>query len=524
MYKVLLVDDEILIRERISRKIQWRELGYELVGTCENGKEAIAFLEKEEVSLVLTDICMPFVDGLELAKYIHEHKKNTKVSIITGYEEFDYAKKAMEYHVFSYILKPITSAELIDNLLEIRKLLDDEKCNNQLKQNYENSYSVLENQFLLQLVLGTIPEDAIGQKLRQFKIDFRGDCYSVSVLCPRNRTSVMEREQIISLINARHRGDVMAFEGNNENIIICLRGHEGNQLQQNNGSINEQIVKEIRLGLGIEIDALAGTIVLNLNGLSLSYEKAMELKDYLYLERDNYVYEWDAYQKNKYYMDVTLEKREREKRIVLAIQSNLQEDMEREILSVKAECSSRWISRTKVVVYYQSLILAVMNSFERLNIEEDNLFMKEQEVLTGLYNSKHISEMEQAIIGFFTYAMEVMNKNRGNFGEERAIMAINYISEHYSECDLSLQEVCARLAISVSYFSSAFKSYTGMTFVEMLTKVRMDAAKELLQGTSLKTYEIAERCGYNDSNYFSSIFKKSVGKTPREYAKQFADS
>ncbi len=104
MYKVLLVDDEILIRERISRKIPWEELGYELAGICENGREAIAFIEQEPVSLILTDICMPHVDGLELAKYVYEHAKNTKVAIITGYEEFEYAKKSAGIScVFLYI-------------------------------------------------------------------------------------------------------------------------------------------------------------------------------------------------------------------------------------------------------------------------------------------------------------------------------------------------------------------------------------------------------------------------------------
>ncbi len=127
--------------------------------------------------------------------------------------------------------------------------------------------------------------------------------------------------------------------------------------------------------------------------------------------------------------------------------------------------------------------------------------------------------MEEKLLDFFDSAADLMNRNRSSYGEERAAMALNYISEHYSECSLSLQEVCGKLAISVSYFSSAFKNYTGMTFVEALTKTRMEAAKELLKNTTMKTYEIAECCGYSDSNYFSSIFKKTVGNTPREYAK-----
>ena len=133
MYKVLLVDDEILIRERISQRIPWGSLGFELAGTCENGKEAICFMENEPVDLVLTDICMPYVDGLELAKYLYESRKSTKAVIITGYDEFEYAKRAVEYHVLSYVLKPVTAGELIEKLKEAKKILDGEAENLQVR-------------------------------------------------------------------------------------------------------------------------------------------------------------------------------------------------------------------------------------------------------------------------------------------------------------------------------------------------------------------------------------------------------
>ena len=121
MYKVLLVDDEALIREAISENTRWKELGYELMGTCKNGREAIERLDQEEADLVLTDICMPYVDGMELTRYLYEKHKGVKVIIISGYDDFEYAKTAVKYQVMDYILKPITAKELAQTLTRVKE-------------------------------------------------------------------------------------------------------------------------------------------------------------------------------------------------------------------------------------------------------------------------------------------------------------------------------------------------------------------------------------------------------------------
>ena len=125
MYKVLLVDDEALIREAIGENIPWGELGFELVASCENGREAMEAIRAKKPDLVLTDICMPYVDGIELAKYIYENCPDTRTIIISGYDEFEYAKQAVRYQVMEYILKPITPSELTEVLLKAKGQLEE---------------------------------------------------------------------------------------------------------------------------------------------------------------------------------------------------------------------------------------------------------------------------------------------------------------------------------------------------------------------------------------------------------------
>ena len=124
MYRVIVVDDEILVREAICENINWSHLGYELVGNCENGKSAIEFLEENDVDVVLTDICMPYVDGMELSEYIHTNIPNTRIIIFSGYDEFEYAKKAIRYNVEDYLLKPVTAFELSEVLTKLKHSMD----------------------------------------------------------------------------------------------------------------------------------------------------------------------------------------------------------------------------------------------------------------------------------------------------------------------------------------------------------------------------------------------------------------
>ena len=127
MYKALLVDDEALTREAVKENIRWEEAGFELIAACENGRDAVEVIKAEAPDLVLTDICMPYVDGLELAEYVCDNCPDTRTVIISGYDEFEYAKKAVKYRVMEYILKPVTPSELTEVLLKVKESLDEER-------------------------------------------------------------------------------------------------------------------------------------------------------------------------------------------------------------------------------------------------------------------------------------------------------------------------------------------------------------------------------------------------------------
>ena len=143
MYKILLVDDEILVRDAIRENIDWKSLDCELVGDCENGRQAVEFVQSHKVDVVLTDICMPYMDGMELSEFLHDNYPDILIVIFSGFGEFEYAKKAIRYNVSEYMLKPVTAMELTKVLRNMKEKLDSrkkeqKKMENKKKFNFSN--------------------------------------------------------------------------------------------------------------------------------------------------------------------------------------------------------------------------------------------------------------------------------------------------------------------------------------------------------------------------------------------------
>ena len=177
-YKIMLVDDEEEVRTSIIRKIDWQDAGFEVIGDAENGKEALEKIEQNEPDVVLTDIRMPYMDGLEMAENIRQRYPSIKIVIFSGFDEFEYAKKAIKLNVIEYILKPVNVEELTAILKKIKKNLDEEieqKRNvTLLRESYIKSLPALREHFLNDLIQGGMEETQIEEKLNEYAIDVAG--------------------------------------------------------------------------------------------------------------------------------------------------------------------------------------------------------------------------------------------------------------------------------------------------------------------------------------------------------------
>lgn len=187
MYKLILVDDEEDVREGVSQEIDWHEYGFEVLAKAENGKEAFDLVERLRPDVVVTDIKMPFMDGLQLAEAIRRQFPATRIIILTGFDEFEYAQKAVKLHIDEYVLKPFSAVELIDVLIKVKNRMDEEAAhreNNQLlRESYRKSLPVLREVFLSSLLTRQLPREDTLAKAAEYGVQLHGSEFLISVMC-----------------------------------------------------------------------------------------------------------------------------------------------------------------------------------------------------------------------------------------------------------------------------------------------------------------------------------------------------
>lgn len=532
MYRVLLVDDEALIREAISENTKWDELGYELVGTCKNGKEAKSFLEQNGVDLVLTDIYMPFCDGIELARFVYENYKDTKVVIISGYDEFEYAKKAVKYQVVEYILKPITARELKETLLKIKEKLDEEGMKTQsikkIRGDYVRNLPVLKGRFLNGLLEGRISGDVIDEKMVSYGIELFGKRFMTAIVMSDDLTPFLEQAAgnkpdlgyyaIFNIADEimRHFNAGVTFQDVDERTILIFGGEPG--LEKRALMVCEEIKEAVFKFLKIRCTIAVGQSVKNLQQLHLAFGDTKQALEYKFLLGGNQIiYAANLRDRGK---QSAIEVSQYTDKIILAIKMSSEEDIEKYVGEFIEAIRSAYISKHRSIFYIQNAILTIMNTFDEAALKETVILQEERELINDIYKYEHLSDAGRALTGFCQRVAGSMFDQKESYCKRQAVLALDYIDRNYGDANMSLNSVCSHLAMSTSYFSAIFKNYTGETFTAALTKKRIKKAKALLENTSKKTYEIADMVGYSDPHYFSSAFKKMTGMTPTEYAKK----
>ncbi len=533
MFKVLLVDDEILTREAISKNVPWENQGFYLIGAAENGQDAIDLIEKEQPDLVITDICMPYMDGLELANYIDKNYPDTKVVILSGYDEFEYARQAVEYKVKEYILKPVTSLELKEVLKRIHTCLIEEAKKKahieKIQFEYKRNIPVLRERFLRRLVEEKYSKEDIEEQMNVLNIGIKGKYFILGLIDLEDATQFCllypdSEEALLSfvitnianeIVEEDHKG--VTVQLSDGRLALIFASEEENILESDLIENCDRIIKALWDYVKIKVSISIGIIVKSLLNLKESYQNAREAIEYKFLlDKQDYIYGKKIGElKNKNgFIQINQWSSRLELMIKLNQKTELMQAIEHLFEEIKVKCSSK----KDILLYVQNILLSIVIAFE----EADHIitdYSEEKMILKKLSECRYVDKLQY---DFTKLCMDMMNKISGQKdgeGRKLSILAMDYIEKNYMDSNMSLNMVCTYLGVSISYFSMIFKSYTGETFVEALTRIRIDKSKKLMDTTDLRTYEIAERVGYNDPHYFSMIFKKITGKTPSEYVK-----
>ena len=536
MYKILLVDDEILVRDAIRENIDWGKLDCELIGDCENGKQAVEFVKTHEVDIVLTDILMPYMDGMELSHFLHDNYPDVLIVIFSGFGEFEYAKKAIQYNVSEYMLKPVTAMELTKVIENMKEKLDSRKKEQrkmesltQVSQDYHKNANVIRSKALDCLVKCTREVQVSLDELERMGITFQAASYRVAVFDIDTYSEMyqmdMDKQQESALmafvlfnvgdeIVVQEKAGVVYQEGNNR-VCIIFAGNRTKEFSENIHRICHEIQKKVKEVIGLETSIGIGSWVRSPYELIYSYRLAAKAIDYRYLLGGNLLFEMEEKKTdNSIFLINDLET------LTEAIKSGDRRLMEETLGQIETEIKSALVEKSYACIYLQQVIRAIGNTCQSLSEEPEKIIAQREALLKAVTEQRMFSQAAALVEKYAQEVFDELQELNSSSGQRQGMLAMDYIQKNYMDPCLSLNSICSYLNISTSYFSTIFKEMTGETFIEVLTRVRMEKAKELLENTTMKNYEIAEKVGFSDPHYFGISFKKITGKTPTEYARE----
>lgn len=524
---VLIVEDEMLVRIGVKNSIPWEELNMKVIADVPNGKLALEVYETEKPDLILTDIKMPVMDGMQLITKIRETDKETKIVILTCYEEFDLVHKALKFGVSDYILKLKMS---VDEMKTVLKNVQEEIAregalrlptyNVKMDDSIITGNAIKEYLFLHKYTDTEFEE--LAKKL-QFRISPEQLLVCVMTIdhvqCAQDefgngqgdffQTSISNI--LYELLNEYRRGEVIC--DNDERYILIFSFSDITDqtiIYQDLFDILSRINEMIQLYANSSTVFGISSIRNEYSSIGAMYQECMEALEHSYFAGDGRYIRWDDIQAKRFLIgsDQFLLR-------YIAGLPMLNEDYHKEMEAGAKLLSQRAsITRTEI----QNIFLRWLN-WPTIYIKSyrDKISKIALEYTNRILQCRNL---EQSMKVFRQYLMELNQYFEGIQSQSRAVAeAIQFIHQKYP-LDLSLQQVAEQVELNPNYLSSLFKKELKMSFVEYLNQFRIEKAKNLLLNTHLKSYEIAENVGIPDESYFSRIFKRSTGLRPNEFRRQ----
>lgn len=530
-YTVLLVDDEEEVIQVISRKIDWEGLGFSVIGYATNGVKALEMVEEFQPDVVVTDIRMPYMDGMELSCHIKAEFPATKILLFTGFNEFEYAKEAVHLEIEEYILKPLNSAELTNVFTQLKIKLDqeiNEKRNVEILQKYYlESLPLLQANFYSSLIEGRIQEEELTKYLSDYQISFQGPFFCCLVIHTSSSKVAKDMNPLLLATSVQKQADehlgqkwnakCFAYLGNT--VLITQMGNE-NEVSELTDECDRFCRYTHRI-IGADVTVGIGQVCSNILDLSQSYTSAREAVSYRVIYGDSRAINMKEIaphenSRSDSTIDAELAK------LFKMIRMGTAED----VTEAVNKCLKQLYTSEKSLQYHHIAIMDLVSALYRFAVNNEVVTTEFSGDMKKLYSRLLDMEPEtlknwliDAALSFREKMVNARSRSTQSFVEK----AKEYVHDNYSNEELALDNICEVLGVSNSYFSSIFKKETGNSFIGYLTEYRMERASRLLIETSEKSYIIAKKVGYADPNYFSYVFKRKFGVAPSKYRTEHSE-
>lgn len=533
--KVFLVEDEMVIRRGIKNSIDWEKEGYIFCGEASDGELAYPMIIKEKPDILITDIRMPFMDGLELCKLVKKELPNIKILILSGYDEFDYAKEAIRLGVTEYLLKPISSGKLLEALNGVSESIRREKEDKDLVRKYmeemrENTEHE-KQKFFEQMIAGNLSMADALETGKKYEMNLSAGMYNLLLfrftLGEENRKSgelLGEAEYAIEKLTERLEY-VFEFQRGVEGWAFLLMADNEEQMSERVKELSKDLEEIMKNYSTIAYFGGIGQPVARLRELEESFREAeralaarftMELNRIISVEDIRMAQNVDTLDDIEITSFGEIEKTRTmlEKFLNNGAEDEIDEFVDVYINELPEENLKSVLMRQYIIM---DAYIVMMSFCEKIEGIEGEMQAQSEELKNSMKTSQTLEEIKNYIRMLLKKIIGVRDTISGRRYSDIIEIAKDQIRKTYMSDEISLNTIAAEVGMSPSYFSSIFSKEMGKTFVEYLTEIRMDRAKELLMCSSMKTSEIGYEVGYKDPHYFSYIFKKTQKCTPKEF-------
>lgn len=527
MYTVLIADDEKELRNALVRTVDWAAIGFEIIGEAENGVEALELIDELEPDLLLTDIRMPFMTGIELAREARKLRPVMDIVFLSGYDDFEYAQQAIEYNIISYLLKPLSAAEMTQEMTNIRKKMDVKfermKMVHEMSDYQEKKMNYDKTLFLIPLFLdginlyttdGEAGEEKTEQRAKELGIRKNSEAeleyiVMVTAFCEADKKNITNPnhmpfvdeiiQKYVCCNSVFSKGKIISVISDTKRNIEKFTPIFAKEIIQGSERIRQQ---KCEIGISNHFKSLV-----NANN---AYVEAVTACDYAYGESSEPRFISDVENLSHY---------------VTRPMEGLLVEFERQLQTGDEQSMGQYLDKVLydseignnefVLMQLISTIHAVLNSVPDKDKNPEEL-LSELSLSERMIMNSPAPKVKENIRVYANAAMEIIANQRKQSSQLICEQALQIINKEYADENLKLSTLSQRLHISASYLSALIKRECGESFVNLLTEKRMKMAKESLLCTSKKMVEIATECGYSDHHYFSYCFKKYYGMSPNK--------
>ncbi|MHC1787601.1 MAG: response regulator [Christensenellales bacterium] len=526
MYKLLLVDDESEIREGLQEVIPFTELGFQVVGEAGNGLAALQLCESLQPDLIITDIRMPLMDGLTLCSKVRPLLPAAQFIILSGYDDFEYARQAIQNRAMGYLLKPISADEFTRMLKGAKASLDEaarERSDiKRLRQHFHQSLPTLRESLLTSLLSGGMGSEEALRHAARYEMEIQAPAYAVCMM----RVGEEEGPERIDdpellpfavmnitdeVLGRSHRRQLFHYNGM---IAALLLLEAGDGLPEVLGHVEEARGTAVHY-LRCELFVGVSTLCHELSTLPAAARQAVSALDQSVLGGAAHVLCVTDLQRGSS-TDLIMDDYQL-RQLSNYIKLGEKDRAESLLARLMDQCRLGSPSPKAYQTYLMELFMAFVRMVPEMSLDRDSYDEDFDHLTKAIFRcAPTIDEAQELFLRLLRRQAEEIGDSRRTSGLQLSEAAMGYLEGNFKREDLTLEDLCRHLHVSPSYFSAVFKKETRRTFHQVLTQLRMERALALLSTTDLRTAQVAQEVGLPDPSYFSYSFKKHFGYPPSQ--------